>query len=267
MAKKIGPHLLGCSPSPPDERDWKLSTFMGDRETLLGRAVEELKKTTVGYSYFTRKDAEPGKKSAWGKALAALALVDKTWAQPNSDVVWNLPKVLDQGNTPHCVGFGWAGWSIAPPYENSKYADKDAHEIYYEIKEIEGEPKQENGAYVRSGAQAMKDRKRLRAYAFADDPGVMRTYLHSKGPIVVGTSWTGDMFTPDANGFVKPTGENEGGHCYLLIGDLVSESSFVFQNSWGSSWGMEGRFKMKYSDFFALWSDWGEAVGALELDI
>jgi len=267
MAKKIGSHLLGRKPSPPDERDWKLSTFLGDPETLLGRAVEELRKTTVGYSYFLKKDAEPGSKTAWDKAMTLLGLVGKTWVTYDQNVVWNLPKVLDQGSTPHCVGFGWAGWSIAPPYENVAYGNEDAHKIYYEIKEIEGEPGQENGAYVRSGAKAMLNRGRLRAYAFAEYLSEIRTYLHTKGPVVVGTWWTGDMFRPNSDGYVKPTGNKEGGHCYVLYGDLVDEKCFVFQNSWGKNWGLNGIFKMKYEDFNKLFSDGGEAVAALELDV
>ena len=268
--KKIGPQLLGCVPSPPDERDWKLSTFFGDRETLLGRAVAELKQTTVGYTYFTKKDAEPGAKSRWGKALTLLNYLDQSWSGGiDKSLVWNLPKVLDQGQTGHCVGFGWAGWSIAPPYENSKYTNKDAHDIYYEIKEIEGEPGQENGAYVRSGAKAMLARKRLSAYAFADDFSAIFKYFFTKGPIVIGTSWMNDMFDPDSNGFVKPTGGEAGGHCYLLVGYEINgqEQNLLFQNSWGSAWGLGGRFRMKIDDFRSLWSNWGEAIGSLELDI
>jgi hypothetical protein len=39
----------------------------------------------------------------------------------------------------------------------------------------------------------------------------------------------------------------------------------VFQNSWGSGWGQNGRFKIKRADFDSLLQDSGEACCAAEL--
>jgi hypothetical protein len=83
--------------------------------------------------------------------------------------------------------------------------------------------------------------------------------------VVVGTSWTNDMFNPDASGFVKPTGGVAGGHCYVMLEKVDSEDAYVFQNSWGGGWGQNGRFKMKRSDFGSLLADNGEACCAAEL--
>ena len=64
----------------------------------------------------------------------------------------------------------------------------------------------------------------------------------------MGTTWTNDMFQPDAKGFVKPTGAVAGGHCYLLIDHIDGQDAYLFQNSWGASWGDHGRFRMKAGD-------------------
>ena len=260
-----GPHLLGRTPSPPDERDFRLSQFMTGDDNLLSRALAELKKTTTGYQYYVTKGADPPKSSHWFKALTLLGQTGVFWWPGVRDVSWTVSKQLDQGQTNHCVGFGWAGWSVAEPYQNVTYGDTAAHDIYYEIKVIEGEPGQENGAWVRSGAKAMQARKRLGAYAFADTIEEIQTYLHTKGPVVVGTDWTDDMFAPDAAGYVKPTGAVAGGHCYLLMGELLGEDAFLFQNSWGAGWGQNGRFKMKTADFAQVFANQGEAVASLEL--
>jgi hypothetical protein len=46
---------------------------------------------------------------------------------------------------------------------------------------------------------------------------------------------------------------------------LGAEDAYVFQNSWGASWGQNGRFKIKRSDFDGLLHDSGEACCAAEL--
>jgi hypothetical protein len=130
---------------------------------------------------------------------------------------------------------------------------------------IDGEPKEENGSNVRSGAKVMLQRKRLQAYAFASSVDEIRAYLRQRGPVVVGTDWTAAMFTPDADHYVHPTGAVEGGHCYLILGDRVQEKAFVCINSWGSPWGNRGRFKIGWADFEQLLSNQGEACGAVEL--
>ncbi|MEM3097381.1 MAG: C1 family peptidase [Nitrososphaerales archaeon] len=257
----IGPHLLGCIPSPKDDRDLKLSYFIGDDDTLFSRAMWHLQQTTVGYK--NKYWQEPPYSTHWAKALVLLNMMNQNW-RADGDVIWRLDRVLDQGNTPHCVGFSWAAWSNAEPY-SADLDDKVAHDIYYEIKEIEGEPRQENGAYIRSGAKAMQYRKRLDLYAFASNLSDVIWYLRCKGPVVVGTEWTYDMFKTNSAGYVRPTGSSAGGHAYLLIGDLPSEKSLLFQNSWGADWGIKGRFKMTYDDFEKLSSRWAEIVASLEL--
>jgi hypothetical protein len=79
------------------------------------------------------------------------------------------------------------------------------------------------------------------------------------GPVLVGTTWHEDMFTPDSKGFVHPTGAIAGGHEYLLIGD-DAKGKLTFLNSWGSGWGRSGRFYMTYTDFDALLKDSGDVT-------
>ena len=75
------------------------------------------------------------------------------------------------------------------------------------------------------------------------------------------------MFDTDSNGYVKISGIVEGGHCVVLRGYLASEAAYVGDNSWGTSWGQSGSFKIKVADFGRLLLEDGEAVAAVELPL
>lgn len=186
---------------------------------------------------------------------------------PTADVDWLDPDaVLDQGDTGHCVGFGCAQFGNVEPVTDH-YTNDDGHALYYECKLIDKEPNQENGSSVRSGATALKDRERIEAYAFAANVEEVVTWLRTHGPVIIGSDWYDNMFDPDGDGYVFPIGSIAGGHCYVAVGDLASEGAILFQNSWGDSWGLSGRFKMKYADVRKLLDAQGEACAAVELPL
>lgn len=270
---EIGEHLLGRKPSPPDLRDYRLANFHGlGAETFslspneeIALAIKELQLTTVTYKRWAATAYNDVTKTHWWQAFNHLAnAMGYVPPEPEEDRIWATEFQLDQGNTGHCVGFGWAGWSNAEPTLNS-YGDEDGHAIYYETKVIEGDPGGEDGAYPRDGAEAMRARGRLNSYAFADSMETILTHLRSYGTVGVGTNWTEDMFEPDANGFVKPTGRNVGGHWYLLYG--IEGENLLFKNSWGGQWGDNGSFRMTIPDFEVLMDAWGEAIAAIELPV
>jgi hypothetical protein len=243
----------------PDPRDWSVARLMELAEpsdAILKKTIEQVMRETT---FFTD----------WPSFLVFWRWLKSHGKTPKPIVGdttpgWELKIQLDQGQTGHCVGFGWAGWVDALPVEGN-LQNADGHAIYYECKVIDHEPQAENGSYVRSGALALRARGRLAAFAFATTTAQIDDWINKHGPIVVGTSWTNDMFDPDAKGYVKPTGGVAGGHCYLMLERIDAEDAYVFQNSWGASWGQNGRFKMKRSDFSGLLADQGEACCAAEL--
>src|SRR6188474_1368171 len=126
----IGPHLLGRIVSPPDPRNIPLSAIRN--ASALEVALAQL---------MASKQVAPATK-VFGKAVVdflqpAPPPPDPT---PVGDKVWvNPDAVLDQGNTGHCVGFGWAQWGNSEPFSDD-YKNADGHAIYYECKVIDGEP-------------------------------------------------------------------------------------------------------------------------------
>lgn len=268
----VGPHLLGRKPSPPDLRDYRLANFYGigqasvaatDEELALA-AISELQKTTITYKNWASRKYSDVTVTHWWKAFNALSQIVGSPPVPSNDRSWAANFQLDQGDTGHCVGFGWAGWGDAEPVID-KYVNADGDDIYYECKTIEGDPQGEDGAYPRDGAKAMKARGRLTTYAAAASVSDAIDWLRAKGPVVVGTDWTADMFKPDANGFIKPTGSYEGGHCYLLYG--IEDTTLTFKNSWGAGWADNGSFYMTVSDFTTLMESYGEAWASVELPL
>lgn len=272
---ETGVNLLGRKPSPPDLRDYRSSNFLylgmghvgtASPESLAAYATSELKQTTITYKQWAARKYTDVTVTHWWKAFNALAqIVTPVPVEPQDNVTWEADHFqLDQGQTGHCVGFGWAAWGDSTPVVDD-FDNQDGHDIYYEAKVIEGNPGGEDGAYTRDGAKAMQQRQRLTTYVFASTTAEILDWLRLRGPLVIGTDWTWDMFEPDANGFVKPTGGNAGGHCYLLYG--IQDDDLEFKNSWGDSWGLDGSFKMKIADFDTLMKSWGEAIASVELPL
>jgi hypothetical protein len=173
--------------------------------------------------------------------------------------VWSSGRILDQGNTPHCVGFGWAGWGISPPVQTN-YHNADGHLIYSEAKSYD--VNKEDGSSVRSGAKAMLKRGRIQAYYFAKTYRDALQFVGNHGPVVMGTNWYDGMGYPNKYAIVAPTGKLVGGHCWDWIG--IDHGYAVCKNSWGTSYGRFGVFYMLLSDVELLYNESGEACAAVE---
>ena len=77
---------------------------------------------------------------------------------------------------------------------------------------------------------------------------------------ITGTMWYSDMFNPDSEGRVYPTGNASGGHEYQLSEIDADNGRIWFFNSWGKEWGVKGRFWMTWEDFGTLLSKSGDVT-------
>lgn len=230
----IGPHLLGRKYKELDPRAFTMD--MVYNASPLEISFQQL---------LAAKGANP-KVKAW--AAEVMKVLEPSTPPPPppppDSKVWELNTgVLDQEDTPHCGGFGGCQWSNVAPVENT-YQNSDGHALYYEIKVLEGDPGAENGVYSEDVPKALKARKRLNSYAFAKNVDEIKTWLLTKGPVMMGTDWTYDMFDTDSNGFVSVTGSTAGGHFWVLRGYVSDGDYFEAVNSWGESWGKKGTFKL-----------------------
>ena len=84
-------------------------------------------------------------------------------------------------------------------------------------------------------------------------------------PLMVGSLWTFDMLSPDENGVIAPNGFVCGGHEYVIdeyvspgvIGDTAMVGG---TNSWGTGWGVGGRFYLSIEHFDWLLRHQGDVI-------
>jgi len=179
---------------------------------------------------------------------------------------WSVDKILNQGDTQHCVGFSMAHFCRCLPMK-TLYEDADGHSIYYEAVEISGSEAKEIGTTIRNGAKALQQRGRIKHYALfngSEKVSDIINWILTTGPISVGTNWYESMNHPNADGLVFPMGEIVGGHAYLINGVDKYTGLMEFVNSWGDAWGKSGTFKMSIADFTSLFSDGGDAIITVE---
>lgn len=175
---------------------------------------------------------------------------------------WARGPLLNQGNTPHCVGFSFEQWKGSSPLRSST-SNTGGHDIYAACKAIDGYPG--DGTYIRAGAKVMQNQGRVETYVWAFNIDTMIHWLLQRGPVVVGTIWTEDMFDPSGwRQVLKPTGAEAGGHAYIIRGYNQDTRYFRIVNSWGPYWGDNGQASIHFDDFMTLLNRGAEILGAIE---
>jgi hypothetical protein len=181
---------------------------------------------------------------------------------------WGLDRkqILDQGNKPHCVGFGWATWANCPPVDDD-YGNVDGDAIYYEAVAIGGCPNSEDGAETEWGVKAMVARRRTDGYAWASSIDDIITWLLVKGPLVTGLIWTLNMADPDTSGVMHATGGQIGGHETCWVGVDKSTGLLKMANSWGTAWSKAGFAYFSFDDMAKVLDNLGDCCTTVELPL
>lgn len=171
--------------------------------------------------------------------------------------------VLDQGDTPQCVGYSAKQFLQSDPVETMD--GPTATELYHAA-QLEDEWPGENyeGSSVRGAAKALTKMDRLVSYVWGQDAADVRDWLILQGTVIMGTNWYQGMMDPDPQGYLRLTGRMVGGHAWLLCGYRAPQNDFQMINSWGKSWGSGGKAYLRFRDLDRLIALEGEACAALE---
>jgi hypothetical protein len=170
---------------------------------------------------------------------------------------------LDQGDVGACVGFAAENWRGATPVRD-KVSNADALSIYAACKQIDGMPG-EDGTSDRFSAQVLVQLGLIERYLWATAEAEFLQWLSHIGPVMVGTDWTQDMFTPDSTSTIHATGAVAGGHEYLVRQLDLKGRRAKIRNSWGATWGQKGEAWISLADLFNLvYKDNGDALCAVE---
>lgn len=179
---------------------------------------------------------------------------------------WRTGPVLDQGQVPQCVAYAWCGFLESSPIRTKAHeSPMDIYRAARLVDEWEGE--NYDGTSVRAGAKVMQDEGHIAQYVWATKADEVANWILSAqgGPVVMGTDWHDSMFNPDSKGLVRLDGNITGGHAWLIYGFNRGTNLFFAQNSWGTGWGRNGRFLIRFDDLETLLADQGEAATALEV--
>jgi len=179
----------------------------------------------------------------------------------------------NQGYKLHCVAFSWIHWLASGPITQKAsrkggVAPYDTEYLYNEAQKIDHWPGEDyDGTSVRAGAKVLQSAGYINGYNWAWDIDTTVNALLTLGPVVVGTWWYYDMFFPNSEGIITPTGNKMGGHAYLLDGVNVKKKLIRIKNSWGREWGKKGFAYISFDDMDKLIKDYGEVCMANEINV
>lgn len=191
---------------------------------------------------------------------------------------WFTKEVLDQKETPQCVGYSTEAYLAASPVINPYYkTPADLYHLAQANDEWDGTDYE--GTSVRGAFKALSKLGVIGRYEWATDYETVAHQILAVGPVVFGTNWYDSMFDPvkheDGRYWIeiKDGAALAGGHAYLgpAVHDTIrcpdkSIGAVRIQNSWGrDGFGQAGRAWMSSKVLNRLLGEYGEAVIATEL--
>lgn len=179
----------------------------------------------------------------------------------------------DQGATSECVAYAWTHWINDGPRVSSIFKSRrpgiNPTELYCEAQKHDPWPgdcttKLYDGTSVRAGAKVLQDWGYIEEYRWASNVDEVVQAVLVQGPVIMGTTWYTGMFNPDSEGIIYPTGGWAGGHAYVVNGVDTKTGLLQIKNSWGRSWGRDGRAYISLEDMDKLIRNFGEACVPLQ---
>lgn len=211
---------------------------------------------------------------------------------PIKSRTWTIKVWLDQGIEGRCVEYGICHDLLATPKVVAEVplvrailADRLIYwpaqrEDQWEGGSYPGASPQYEGTSVLAGVTVAKRLGLYKEFRWALSlRGALLGMAHI-GPLILGVNWYEGMHDIDSKGYLHVEGEQTGGHCILAncariiwtrkptpeqartddVMDFIDmDRSWIgLHNSWGQSWGVNGRAKISLRDFDRLRQEDGE---------
>lgn len=180
-------------------------------------------------------------------------------------------EVLDQGNVGSCTGNAATGHLGTQP-EDATLAgliaagltlnEAEALKLYSAAEVIDGNgpyPPSDFGSSGLSVAKAAKNAGLISGYLHMTSLAAVQTAIQS-GPVIIGVNWYEGFDSPNSAGLVSVSGSVRGGHEFEVIGYDTQTDLWEAVNSWGTSYGVSGRFFFSSATFSRLLSEQGDAT-------
>jgi hypothetical protein len=237
-----------------------------------------------GYSIYIRRIPEivvPGKRLGrhyrYDSRFARYPFRPDSEGMTLADQLWtrHIP-ILDQGDVGSCTGNEEVGvlgtdpfYSALSPIQQKSLNESLALKIYSDAETLDGDgpyPPNDNGSSGSSVAQVALNDKLISGYTHITDVHDMAAALQV-GPLGVGVNWWSSFDTPDSSGLVAiaPGAYVRGGHEFEVRGVKIDEQIFLCDNSWGTSFGVNGSFEFSWDTMTQLLAEQGDCTQCLPL--
>lgn len=177
----------------------------------------------------------------------------------------------DQGRSSECVVYSWSHWLEDGPVIQNVILGRqkpmfNTTEFYEKCQLWDQIPGNDyDGTTVRAGAKVLQKLGIIGEYRWAKTIDEVIAVVTHIGPMVVGTRWTQNMGRPTSHRYImRPTGNENGHHAYLINGIDNNKELFRIKNSWGRNWADRGHAYMSFRNFERVLDDRGEACVAFE---
>lgn len=186
---------------------------------------------------------------------------------------WIPGPILDQGPTSQCVEYSTRAFLSCNPVKNDHTRHPFGQPYAWMQRNDEWPGEAYEGTSVHAAMKWLKANGYIESYEWAQTVEQLYAHLMARGPAVIGSDWTLDMFTPDRWGYIRPTGRSVGGHAYLLRGGNRRRvdpftgrlGAFRKRGSWGGGWGERGEAWISFDDMQRLMDDpWVEVALPVE---
>jgi len=170
---------------------------------------------------------------------------------------WGVGVWLDQGQRGTCVAHSISHEAIARPVRVPNVTDAVALDLFCRAQQIDPFPGdcsdgQYLGTSLTAGMEAARERGWFEEYRWPQNSEDAISAIGHKGPGVLAIDWYEDMYNPDVNGWICPTGNWMGRHALLVYSVNVEEGYVWLWNSWSRAWGKDGRARLSFVDFGEL---------------
>jgi len=150
----------------------------------------------------------------------------------------------NQYKTPHCVGYGTAGYCEYYHWKKEHFPEQlNGDAIYAEAKKLDKQPNI-SGTWPRFGIQAAINLGFIKGKGEYVPSSILdiKFALHEYAVVIAGFKITNEWNQVEKkSGLIRDLGSNavtRGGHCVLIVG--YDATGIYIQNSWGAEWGIHG---------------------------
>jgi hypothetical protein len=151
--------------------------------------------------------------------------------------------LLDQGQTPQCVGYSTRGFLDGAPIMSKPNEGPSATTIYKMAQDNDEWPGNNyDGTSVRGAMKALQKAGQISSYVWGQTVEHAIAWMNDGyGTCLVGTNWYAEMSDVDSDGFMRepPTSLSTpiGGHAWRWIWYDPVKKGILMRNSWGHDFG------------------------------